>query len=83
MAYPYFIENTLALCAIGVAGTVALSGHAIDPPSRGSPSVDLLRRCIIWRSCQMKPSDFRDAAAAEMGRYPGRKWFWRKKQRPP
>jgi hypothetical protein len=24
MAYPYFIENTLALCAIGVAGTVAL-----------------------------------------------------------
>ena len=24
MAYPYFIENTLALCAIGVAGTAAL-----------------------------------------------------------
>ena len=24
MAYPYFIENTLILCAIGAAGTVAL-----------------------------------------------------------
>jgi hypothetical protein len=24
MAYPYFIESTLALCAIGMAGTVAL-----------------------------------------------------------
>ncbi len=30
------------------------------------------------------PLIFGDAAAAEMGRYPGRKWFWRKKkQRPP
>lgn len=24
MAYPYFIENTLTLCVIGVAGTAAL-----------------------------------------------------------
>ena len=24
MAYPYFIEDTLTLCAIGVAGTSAL-----------------------------------------------------------
>ncbi len=24
MAYPYFIADTLTLCAIGVAGTVAL-----------------------------------------------------------
>ncbi len=24
MAYPYFIENTAVLCAIGVAGTAAL-----------------------------------------------------------
>ena len=24
MAYPYFVENTLALCGIGVAGTAAL-----------------------------------------------------------
>ena len=24
MAYPYFIENTITLCAIGLAGTVAL-----------------------------------------------------------
>ncbi|MEO7167723.1 MAG: hypothetical protein ABI016_11895 [Chthoniobacterales bacterium] len=24
MAYPYFIEDTLTLCAIGVAGTAAL-----------------------------------------------------------
>lgn len=24
MAYPYFIENTLVLCAIGVLGTAAL-----------------------------------------------------------
>jgi hypothetical protein len=24
MAYPYFIENTLTLCAIGLAGTAAL-----------------------------------------------------------
>jgi hypothetical protein len=30
------------------------------------------------------PLIFGDAAAAELGRYPGRKWFWRKKkQRPP
>lgn len=24
MAYPYFVENTLALCGIGLAGTAAL-----------------------------------------------------------
>lgn len=24
MAYPYFIENTIAMCAIGVVGTAAL-----------------------------------------------------------
>ncbi len=36
MAYPYFIEDTVTICAIGLAGTAALFWFATSSLPRGS-----------------------------------------------